>query len=275
MFSDTLILIKGAGDLASGVAVRLFRAGFPIIMTEIDAPLAVRRGAAFAEAIYTGVTHVEEVAGMRMTREDAARLAADPAHLRRAVPVVVDPSASLVAHLRPTVLVDAVMAKRNTGTSRADAPIVVALGPGFHAGEDCHAVVETNRGHDLGRVIWRGAAEPDTGAPGTLPGMAPMLSRVLRAPMDGHVVDAVAIGSHVAEGEIIARVQGADGGDAPVSAPFSGVLRGMIHSGVAVQQGMKIGDLDPRIAPQNCFTVSDKSLAIGGGVLEAVLMLLR
>ena len=275
MFTDTLILIKGAGDLASGVAARLFRAGFPVVMTEIATPLAVRRAVAFAEAIYAGTTRVEEIAARRYAVDEMSALVQEPDALRRAVPVVVDPAATLVTRLRPAVVVDGIMAKANTGTTLTDAPVVIALGPGFSAGQDCHAVIETNRGHDLGRVIWQGAAETDTGAPGILPGLPRMTSRVLRAPVDGHIVDAVAVGTSVQTGDVLATARGIDGRTEPLCAPFAGVLRGIIHPSVAVHAGMKVGDLDPRIQPRNCFTISDKSLAVGGGVLEAVLMMRR
>ena len=275
MFTDTLILIKGAGDLASGVAARLFRAGFPVVMTEIATPLAVRRAVAFAEAIYAGTTRVEEIAARRYAVDEMSALVQEPDALRRAVPVVVDPAATLVTRLRPAVVVDGIMAKANTGTALTDAPVVIALGPGFSAGQDCHAVIETNRGHDLGRVIWQGAAETDTGAPGILPGLPRMTSRVLRAPVDGHIVDAVAVGTSVQTGDVLATARGLDGRTEPLCAPFAGVLRGIIHPSVAVHAGMKVGDLDPRIQPRNCFTISDKSLAVGGGVLEAVLMMRR
>ena len=275
MFTDTLILIKGAGDLASGVAARLFRAGFPVVMTEIATPLAVRRAVAFAEAIYAGTTRVEEIAARRYAVDEMSALVQEPDALRRAVPVVVDPAATLVTRLRPAVVVDGIMAKANTGTTLTDAPVVIALGPGFSAGQDCHAVIETNRGHDLGRVIWQGAAETDTGAPGVLPGLPRMTSRVLRAPVDGHIVDAVAVGTSVQTGDVLATARGIDGRTEPLCAPFAGVLRGIIHPSVAVHAGMKVGDLDPRIQPRNCFTISDKSLAVGGGVLEAVLMMRR
>ena len=275
MFTDTLILIKGAGDLASGVAARLFRAGFPVVMTEIATPLAVRRAVAFAEAIYAGTTRVEEIAARRYAVDEMSALVQEPDALRRAVPVVVDPAATLVTRLRPAVVVDGIMAKANTGTTLTDAPVVIALGPGFTAGQDCHAVIETNRGHDLGRVIWQGAAEADTGAPGVLPGLPRMTSRVLRAPVDGHIVDAVAVGTSVQTGDVLATARGLDGRTESLCAPFAGVLRGIIHPSVAVHAGMKVGDLDPRIQPRNCFTISDKSLAVGGGVLEAVLMMRR
>jgi xanthine dehydrogenase accessory factor len=260
------VLIKGAGDLASGVALRLHRAGFPVVMTETAQPLAVRRRVAFAQAVYDGVCQVEEVTARLCT------LDAIPAVLQEdAIPVLVDPQTHSLVQLQPFALVDAVMAKRNTGTHLAAAPLVVALGPGFTAGVDCHAVIETNRGHNLGRVLWAGGAEPDTGTPGEVPGIGGRASRVLRAPQAGQVEPRVAIGDHVRGGELLAVVHGPGEAAVAVLAPFDGVLRGLIHPSVLVEAGMKIGDVDPRAAREHCFTVSDKSLAIGGGVLEAVL----
>ncbi|MBW7881041.1 MAG: EF2563 family selenium-dependent molybdenum hydroxylase system protein [Caldilineaceae bacterium] len=265
-----LVVIKGAGDLASGVAIRLHRAGFPVVMTEIALPLAVRRTVAFAQAVFDGVCMVEEVRGRLCAGPDAAAITRDGD-----IAVVVDPAATLVQQLHPMVVVDAIMAKRNMGTQRSDARLVVALGPGFTAGVDCHAVVETNRGHNLGRVIWQGCAEADTGTPGELPGVGKRATRVLRAPAPGYVRGAYAIGDRVAEGAVVATIQTTAGPDslaiANIVAPFDGLLRGLIHPLVPVTRDMKIGDLDPRADPTYCHTVSDKSLAIGGGVLEAVL----
>jgi len=255
------ILIKGAGDLATGVALRLWRAGFPVVMTEVAAPLAVRRTVAFAQAVYDGRWVVEGVTAQRATVEQSPALLA-----AGIIPVLVDPAAACRAALQPAVIVDAIMAKQNTGTQRTDAPLVVALGPGFTAGDDCHAVIETQRGHYLGRVIWEGAAIPNTGAPGDLPGVGGKASRVLRAPAAGHVQPQFAIGDRVPAGAIIATI-----GAAEIRAPFAGVLRGLIHPAVAVPAGLKIGDLDPRADRNYCFTVSDKALAIGGGVIEAIL----
>jgi xanthine dehydrogenase accessory factor len=260
MFDEILVLIRGAGDLASGVAWRLQRCGFPVVLTELPAPLVVRRTVAFAEAVFEGETFVQGT---------HARGAADAQEARYLlaqgiIPVLVDPAADCRAELQPAVLVDAIMAKANTGTTREDAPLVVALGPGFTAGLDCHAVVETNRGHDLGRVIWQGAAESDTKTPGEIGGYRG--ARVLRAPSDGHVEAQVHIGQDVHEGQVIAHV-----GGVPLVAPFDGVLRGLVHQAVPVETGMKIGDVDARGRARFCFTISDKSLAIGGGVLEAIL----
>jgi xanthine dehydrogenase accessory factor len=265
-FAHLLVLIKGAGDLATGVALRLARSGFPVVMTEKSQPLTVRRTVAFAQAIFDGVAQVEEIQARRATVATAPLVLAEGA-----IPILIDPQTTAIAALRPAVVVDAIIAKRNTGTRRADAPLVIGLGPGFSAQIDCHAVVETHRGHNLGRVIWKGSAEPDTGQPGALPGVPDGITRVLRAPQDGYLFPHSGIGDHLAAGALIAEV-GQPGAElAPVTAPFSGVLRGLIHPSVAVNAGLKIGDLDPRAKAEYCFTVSDKSLAIGGGVLEAIL----
>jgi len=264
--SPYLVLIKGAGDLATGTALRLHRAGFAVAMTEIACPTVVRRTVAFAQAVFDGACEVEGVVARCSTFDAAAeRLAA------REIPILVDPQAESVALLRPAVVVDAILAKRNLGTRIHDAPLVVALGPGFTAGEDCHAVVETNRGHHLGRVLWRGSAEPDTGLPGEITGVGKLHTRVLRAPAGGHVIGARAIGNRVVEGDVVAVVRDAGVYLGAIVAPFEGILRGLIHPDVVVTAGMKVGDLDPRADRAYCFTSSDKSLAIGGGVLEAVM----
>jgi xanthine dehydrogenase accessory factor len=259
-FDDWLVLIKGAGDLASGVAARLYRSGFPIAMTELAQPMMVRRTVSFGEAVYEGEFVVEGILARRVSSADEARRVV----ARRGIPVVVDPDAGLRDALAPSVVVDAIMAKRNTGTHLADAPFVVALGPGFRAGRDCHAVVETNRGHWLGRVIWDGEAEPDTGIPGEVAGQRSR--RMLRAPADGILEAQAAIGDIVKIGQVLAWVGGAD-----VRAGLDGVLRGLAHDGLFVTAGLKIGDVDPRGERALCFNVSDKSLAVGGGVLEAIL----
>jgi len=256
---ENLILIKGAGDLATGVAWRLVRCGFRVVMTELSHPLAIRRKVAFAEAVYVGETTVEGV---------TARLAHNPDDTHRIqkdgmIPVLVDPAAQCRQTLRPDVLVDAIVAKCNKGTQITDAPLVIALGPGFAAGTDCHAVIETQRGHYLGRVLWAGPATSNTGVPGTISGQS--ATRVLRAPCAGHVVAHVAIGDLLRAGDHIATIAGR-----PIHAPFDGVLRGLLHPAVEAWAGLKIGDVDPRGIRTHCFTISDKALAIAGGVLEAV-----
>lgn len=262
--SETLCLVRGGGDLATGVGCRLFRAGFPVIVTELAQPLVVRRGVAFAEAVYAGAVEVEGAPARRVPNATAAlQLAGEGL-----VPVLVDDEGKALPEIRPLVLVDGRMAKVNLDTRITDAPFVVGLGPGFTAGEDCHAVVETMRGHHLGRVIWQGAAAPNSGQPGAVDGYSH--ERVLRAPRSGALKVHREIGAFVSSGEALAEVDGKT-----VRAPFDGVLRGIAHDGLHVTAGMKIGDLDPRKVRAYCFEISDKSLAIGGGVLEAVLMWLH
>lgn len=235
-------------------------------MTEIEHPLAVRRTVSFAQAVYDGICRVEEVTGRRCTLAEAQVVVA-----QHEIAVIVDPSGEAVRKFEPPVVLDAIMAKHNTGTRREDAPLVLALGPGFSAGADCHAVIETERGHNLGRVIWQGSAAPNSGEPGELPGVGRRGSRVLRAPIAGHVIGRYAIGDRIAEDEAVAVTRSAEGHEQAIIAPFAGVLRGLIHPDVEVTAGMKVGDLDPRADVTACFTSSDKAMAIGGGVLEAIL----
>lgn len=269
------VVIRGAGDLATGVALRLCRARLPVVMLELPEPLAVRRTVAFAEAIPLGRWEVEGVAAVRVLDAEPARAAraAREAIAAGEVPVAVDPDGALVRELRPTALVDATLAKRNQGTRITDAPVVIALGPGFTAGVDCHAVIETQRGHRLGRVIYRGAAEPDTGLPAPVRGVAG--ERVVRAPVTGRFTGSREIGEMVAAGAVLGEVAPDAGGapPVPVVAATAGVLRGLLRSGVQVRAGTKVGDIDPTGDRTRCFTVSDKALAVGGGVLEALLAL--
>jgi xanthine dehydrogenase accessory factor len=256
------ILIKGAGDLATGVAVRLHRAGFSVVMTDLTSPTAVRRTVSFCEAIPEGVQTVEGIRARRAAgAEEALRITADGD-----IAVIPDPEAYCLPALKPAALVDAILAKRNTGTTIDDAPVVIALGPGFTAGYDCHAVVETMRGHDLGRVILNGSARPNTGVPGEIGGFT--VERLLRAPADGPFHPLVTIGDVVTAGDRVAEVSGQ-----PVLAQISGVVRGLLREGTPVHNGMKSGDIDPRCEARHCFSVSDKARAIGGGVLEAILTL--
>lgn len=254
------ILLRGGGDLASGVALRLHRAGLTPLITEIEQPLAVRRLVSFAEAVYRGSIEIEGVRGRKAEGlEQAFEIRASGG-----IPVLVDPEAGLRHSLRAEVIIDARMIKRPPELGIETAPLVIGLGPGFTAGENCHAVIETNRGHLLGRVIWQGSAEPNTGIP---EGVGKYRSeRVLRSPADG-VLEALAeLGQKVEAGQPVAAVSGQ-----LVTAPFQGVLRGLLHPGLPVRQGLKIGDVDPRGVPEFAYLVSDKSLAIGGGVLEAIL----
>ncbi len=264
MLEDILVVVKGGGDLATGVAHRLHRAGMKVIITELAQPTVIRRAVAFASAVFAREVTVEGVMA-RLVEDGVQALALLP---ERIVPVLIDPQASVVQAIKPTVVVDAIMAKRNTGTRLTDAPVVIALGPGFTAGLDAHAVIETQRGHNLGRVILKGQAASDTGIPG--PVMGYTSERVVRAPGTGVFQGVKAIGDPVEAGEVVAHV-----GDRPVLAPISGVLRGLLADGLTVREGMKVGDVDPRGVREYCFTISDKARAIGGGVLEAILYLLH
>lgn len=255
-----LVLIRGAGDIATGIALRLYRSGFRVVMTDVERPTAIRRTVAFSEAIRLGGCAVEGI---------EARRADDPAHARALleagfVPVLIDPECACRKALAPDALVDAILAKRNLGTRITDAPVVVGVGPGFTAGQDCHAVIETMRGHTLGRVIYEGSAIPNTNIPGLIGGFAG--ERVLRAPADGVFKSIRAIGDIVEPGDTVGVVAGE-----PMRCTIGGVLRGLLADGTETHRGMKAGDVDPRGNIENCFTSSDKALAVGGGVLEAIL----
>lgn len=257
LFGDRLIVLRGGGDLATGAAVRLHRAGFPVIVLELAEPLAVRRPVAFSTAIDEGRVDVEGVAARRVETIGAATRAAREG----VVPVLVSPA---LPENEASVVVDARMAKRSGDTSIGDAPLVVGLGPGFRAGADCDVIVETMRGPRLGRVIWKGEAAANTGVPGTLGGRS--AERVLRADTAGTVGWDVEIGDLVRVGQRL----GSAGGEAIV-ANIDGVMRGLIASGRVIEPGSKIGDIDPRGDRTACFEISDKALAVGGGVVEAVL----
>jgi len=261
---DIKVVVKGGGDLGTGVAHRLHRAGMRIIITELSKPLVIRRAVAFANAIYSEAMEVEGVRARRVNSLEEALAAQE----RGEIPVLIDPQAQAVAQWEPEVVVDAIMAKRNTGTKVTDAPIIIGLGPGFEAGLDVHAVVETARGHNLGRVILSGSAEANTGVPGEVAGYT--VERVLRAPSRGVFQAVRQIGDRVEAGATVGYV-----GSQPVRATIGGVLRGLIADGVEVVEGMKLGDVDPRGQVDYCFTISDKARAIGGGVLEAILYLGR
>lgn len=257
---ELITLIRGAGDLASGIALRLWRSGIGVVMTETARPTTIRRTVAFSQAVIDGQCTVEDVTARRAENVREARELLDQGLL----PVLVDPDCRCRAELGPDALVDAILAKRNLGTAITDAPIVVGVGPGFTAGLDCHAAVETMRGHTLGRVIYKGSPLPNTNIPGLIGGFAG--ERVLRAPAEGIFREERRIGDRVKAGDVAGWV-----GDVPMRCTLDGVLRGLLASGIPVFQGMKAGDVDPRNDPSYCHTASDKALAIGGGVLEAIL----
>ena len=254
------VLIRGAGDLATGIALRLYRAGLQIAMTDLAQPTAIRRTVCFSQALVRGETVVEDVKAVRADSVEAVKRLCETG----VIPVLADPEGQSISVLRPDAVVDAILAKRNLGTKITDAPVVVGVGPGFTAGVDCHAVVETMRGHTLGRVIWEGTAIPNTGVPGLIGGFAG--ERVLRAPSDGTFHQILEIGAQVKMGDVAATVDGV-----AMVCTLDGVLRGILADGTPVFKGMKAGDIDPRCKVEHCYTASDKAIAVGGGVLEAIL----
>jgi xanthine dehydrogenase accessory factor len=258
--SNIRVGIKGGGDIASGVAWRLHRCGFKVFITEIARPVAVRRTVAFCEAVPDGRVVVEGVEALLVKKADEVRPAWDGGK----IPVLVDPDCEARIEIKPHVIVDAILAKKNLGTSIKDAPLVIALGPGFEAGKDAHFVVETNRGHYLGRLLAKGKPEPNTGIPGAIQGIT--TDRVLRAPANGLWKTELDIGESVQKGDTVGFVAGI-----PVTAVIDGILRGLIRPGITVKKGFKIGDIDPRGKREYCHTISEKALAIAGGVLEGIL----
>jgi xanthine dehydrogenase accessory factor len=258
--SHLTVLIRGGGEMASGIAHRLHRCHMRVVITEIARPTSVRRNVAFAEAVYEGAQTVEGVKAVRSASCDEAHAV----WKQNQIPIFVDPDASIREILKPAVVVDAIMAKRNGAAKLTDAPVVIGVGPGFTAGIDVRAVVESNRGHHLGRVIWEGAAESDTGIPAPVHGYTQ--SRVLRVPQTGIFKALRAIGDLITIGESVAEVNGE-----AIKAEISGQIRGLLRNGIQVEQGIKAGDIDPRGQRGYCDSISDKSRAIAGGVLEAVL----
>lgn len=254
-----LVIVRGGGDLATGTIYRLWKLGFHVLTLETDIPLVVRRTVAVAQAVFDGECRVE---GMRAVKINSCG-EFDPS---LGINVLIDPEGGSIKKLMPEIVIDAVLAKRNTGTYKSMAPLVIGLGPGFCAPSDVHAAIETNRGHNLGRVITNGAPEPNTGDPGIIAGYGK--ERLLRAPASGPIKEYCEIGESVAKGEVIAEVAGIE-----VRANVAGILRGLIHPSVIVTEGLKIGDIDPRNDPSYCSTISDKALSVAGGVLEAIFSL--
>ena len=252
------VLIKGAGDLATGIAYEFWLAGHEVLMTEIEVPLAVRRMVSFSRAVYEGEAQVEKAKGIlvQSPEEDRAVISAGN------IAVIVDEGAAIREAYEPDILIDSIMAKRNTGTRKTDAPVVIGIGPGFTAGTDCHYVIETQRGPSLGNVICEGSAIPNTGIPGEIAGYT--MERLIKASATGRMEPAVRIGDLVKKGQVVAKT-----GGVPVHAQMSGIVRGMLQEGVQVEKGLKIGDIDAREIREYCYTISDKARKIGKGALEA------
>jgi len=255
------IVVKGGGEMASGVTSRLYKSGFrKICMTDISQPKAVRREVSFCEAIYDGEKTVEGLTAKLIESYENIKGAW---HIGQ-IPIIVDPEARVIDFLKPDVVLDAILAKKNLGTKITDAPLVIGLGPGFYAGRDVHLVVETNRGHNLGSVLHEGEAEKNTGIPGVIAGYG--AERVFRGPKEGRLKVLKNIGDFIEAGEVVAEVDGM-----PVKAQVSGIVRGMLRDGTSVWKGMKAGDIDPRGEKEYCYTISEKARAIAGAVLECIL----
>ena len=255
-----VVVIRGGGDIGTGVAHRLYRSGFEVVVAEIEKPLVIRRKVAFAQAVFDGQTVVEEVKAVKAHNREEVNTILKEGN----IPVIVDPDCSMVREINAEVVVDATLAKRDTGMYRDLAPLTVGLGPGFIAGENVDMVIETKRGHNLGRVIFEGFAEPNTGIPEAVKGYRE--ERVIRAPCDGEMRNVLDIGDQVVKGETVCYVDKEE-----VEAFHDGVVRGIIMNGIKVKKGLKIGDIDPRGIREYCYTISDKARAVGGGVLEAIL----
>lgn len=276
MKKKDLIVVRGAGDLATGTIHRLKKAGFRLLVMEAEHPAAIRRQVALSEAVYAGSARVEDVEAVRMdvdlaekkNRKELLEQEMERIWKKDGVPVLVDPAGLSIAALRPAVVVDAILAKKNLGTTKEMAPLVIALGPGFTAGEDVDVVIETKRGHNLGRVIRSGSAVPNTGIPGIIGGYGK--ERVMHAQAEGILRNAASIGDIVEARAVIAEIE-TENGTVPVEASLSGLLRGLIRDGYPVTKGFKIADIDPRKEElQNCFTISDKARCIAGSVLEVI-----
>lgn len=263
MWRKKLIVVRGGGDIATGTIYKLFQCGFPLLVLEISNPSCIRRTISFCEAVFDHEVQVEGV----MARKVSSVQEAFSVYEEGAVPVMIDPDGKSIKELSPFAVVDAILAKKNLGTTMEDAPIVLGLGPGFEAGKDVHAVIETQRGHNLGRVIYDGSASPNTGIPGVIAGYGK--ERVIHAPYEGVLHIEKQIGESVEQGEIIATI-----GGKPVTAIIPGIVRGMLREGFYTTKGFKMADIDPRLAEkENCHRISDKARCVAGGVLEAILHL--
>lgn len=265
MKRDDLIIVRGGGDLATGTIHRLWSAGLRVLVLEAEHPAAIRRQVSLCEAVYEGETTVEGLHAVRIASLEEA----EAVWAANAVPVLVDPSGKSIAVAKPAVVVDAILAKRNLGTSRAMAPLTIALGPGFVAGQDVDVVIETKRGHKLGRILRKGAAIPNTGIPGVIGGYG--AERVIHAPSAGVFRNLHVIGDFVDAGEAVAQIETPEGEIVPVTTQIAGILRGLLRDGYSVTKGFKVADVDPRRTElENCFLISDKARCIAGSVLEQI-----
>lgn len=256
-----LVVVRGGGDIASGTIQKLYRSGFKVLVLEIEKPTAIRRNVAFSDAIYNGEAEVEGIKSIRVNNINEI----NEAHNKGVIPILVDKNADILKELNPLAVIDAILAKKNLGTNKEMAPITIALGPGFCAGKDVDIVIETNRGHNLGRLIFEGFAKENTGVPGVIAGFSK--ERVIYSDYEGYITHVKTIGDIVKQGEVIALINKNE-----VKASISGLLRGLIKEDTLVNKGLKIADIDPRIAEvENYTTISDKARNIGGGVLEALL----
>ena len=270
--SSPLIIVRGAGDLASGVLAAIHISGFRVLALETENPSAIRRTVAFSEAIRLGHCTIEGIEARLIAKKQAAAVVSAGVKANRSnfIPIAVDPAGELIDVLTPAAVVDAIIAKKNCGTRLGMAPVVIALGPGFTAGKDAHVVIETMRGHNLARLIYQGEALPNTGVPGLVGGESAL--RVIHAPAAGTLYVLRDIGSSVTRGEIIARIIHQDNSVTDVAASINGIIRGMLPDGFTVRRGLKMADIDPRLTElNNCFTISDKARALGGAVLMALL----
>ncbi|WP_270749795.1 selenium-dependent molybdenum cofactor biosynthesis protein YqeB [Fusobacterium hominis] len=262
---DMVVVVRGGGDIATGSIQKLYRTGFKVLILEIDRPSAIRRKVAFCEAVYDNVVEVENIVCRRCSCMDEI----EKCWSENEIPLAVDPDGEYIDLMKPDAVIDAILAKKNMGTKIKMAPIVIGLGPGFDAGVNCHIAIETMRGHNLGRLIFKGPTMKNTGVPGIIKGIGK--ERVIYSPIAGIIKNIKDIGDIVAKDEVLATID-----DVPVRATISGVLRGIIRDGYEVSEKFKIADIDPRIEEQqNCYTISDKARAVGGATLEAVLYLIN
>lgn len=271
LINNELVIVRGAGDLATGVVYSLYKAHFKVIILETQHPSAIRRKVALSEAVYDGKTKVEDIEAVLVKNyEEALNIIANKDY--KEIPILIDPNCEILNNIKPTFLIDAIIAKKNLGTNKSMAKYTIALGPGFTAGKDCDIVIETMRGHNLGRMYLEGEAIPNTGIPGNIGGKE--AERVIHASSDGIIENIKNIGDFVREKEVIAYIINNDNKKIEVTAPFEGLLRGIIRDGFKVRKGLKIADIDPRkYEYDNCFTISDKARNLGGAVLTAMIYL--